>query len=183
MNTRTLFISITAVVILALIAVINAGAPLSGGSESTKIAEIAEPEFVEMEYWYHPYYGLGGYVKVAGLNSSTYYLLSLQGKKGRPGNKLLQRISGTWGEDGYYDFKRVKSNNTGYLEADFELGNLPNGEYDVLLTIKESDSGNVVLYDFMNFKIDRWWFLDILGTVVIIIGIIIGIIVRWKYGR
>ena len=171
MNIKNLFK--TAVVIIALTSTINA------------VAQISEPEFVEMWYSYHDYYGLQGYIEVVGMEPSTHYLLSLQGREGYPSNEILKRIGETSDGVGYKDFKRVKSNDTGYLEADFELDYLPDGEYDVFLTIKESDTGDIVTYDFMNFEVyqDRWWFLDILGTAIIIIGIIIGIIGWWKYGR
>lgn len=126
---------------------------------------------------------LSGYVEAKGLEQSTYYLLSLQGREGLSGNEQLKRFGGISEGEGYLNFKKVKSDDFGDLRASYTLDYLPNGEYYVLLTIKEFDSGNIVTYDFMNFRIDRWWFLDYLGIAVVVMGIITGIIWRWRYGR
>ena len=171
MSGKTLFK--TVVMILALTSLIIAFAPFSSGSnDETKPELVTPPQYVVIEES-----TLQGEVEANGLKLNTDYVLSLNGKEGRPGNEQLKKF-GEYDGEGYYDFIPVRSDDNGYLKEPFTLNDLPNGKYDIKFLIKElPDYDTVIAYDFMKFEIKRGmdWLviLTIIGIVITIIGTIL----------
>lgn len=77
-----------------------------------------------------------GELKIEGLKDNTGYVLCINGKPNRPGNEILYNNYQKSGNEGYYDFKQVQSDNHGKIEITFAL-ELPKGKYDVKFALKE----------------------------------------------
>jgi hypothetical protein len=74
-----------------------------------------------------------------GLKPNTDYMLCINGKPGLPGNDCLKKY-GIWGNEGYYDFKRVTTDEKGVLNVTF-AAELQEGEYYVKFAIKDITAG------------------------------------------
>jgi hypothetical protein len=99
-----------------------------------------------------------GEISLTNLLPNHKYLLCLNGKPGQPGNTELGSIGDWYGQEGYYDFKMIITDNNGNLpltELDPDLSRLPAGEYKVKFFVKDIENNyTCVLHnDFLYFKI------------------------------
>lgn len=140
-----------------------------------------------------------GTVTAQGLKPDTPYMLTLNGKIGHPSNNLLMQKYETYqGNEGFCNFKRIKSNDNGEFSTDFSVGLLC-GDYNAKFLVKDiEDNWNVVYADdYLQFIIicpegqicqngiciedgilQPWlrWILENI-ILVLVLGIIAGIIV------
>jgi len=89
-------------------------------------------------------------VKILGLLPLHSYVFSINGKHWHKSNNILSQ---RYGNEGYFDFAQVMTDNEGNCEKYFSL-NLPADNYNVKFLVKDPKSWKVVLYnDFFIFTI------------------------------
>ena len=97
--------------------------------------------------------------KITGYNLGPkgYYMLCINGKIGQAGNDILWKHYERLGGEGYYNFKKVKTDAKGSFEEEFSV-ELPEGEYDVTFLVKDMQTKNwdcIFIEDHVQFTVSR----------------------------
>jgi len=82
------------------------------------------------------YNAMEGKIKLTGLKQKHRYQLSIVGYKNHPSNDILKKYYSSHGGLGYYDFKKVNSNQQGHISDSFKIILKP-GTYKVKFLIKD----------------------------------------------
>ncbi|MCD4785336.1 MAG: hypothetical protein K8T10_16075 [Candidatus Eremiobacteraeota bacterium] len=89
---------------------------------------------------------LKGQVKLSGLTPNHLYMLCLNGKPGKPGNKLLIDKYEPYRNGGKVDFARFRTDAKGRATKNFTLSLTP-GKYDVKFFVKDTSGFRCVLQE------------------------------------